>query len=60
MDKITRYKIRQIDSKGIQERSGEIHRREYEYKTLAMSKRFYKYNNGRKNGGAKKCINKLL
>lgn len=53
MDKITRYKIRQIDSKGIQERSGEIHRREYEYKTLAMSKRFYKYNNGRKNGGAR-------
>lgn len=52
MDKITRYKIRQIDSKGIQERSGEIHRREYEYKTLAMSKRFYKYNNGR-NGGTK-------
>ena len=53
MDKITRYKIRQIDSKGIQERSGEIHRREYEYKIFTISKRFYKYNNGRKNRGAK-------
>lgn len=53
MDKITRYKICQIDSKGIQERSGEIHRREYEYKIFAISKRFYKYNNGRKNRGAK-------